>query len=40
MLSHDNLVAECRTVFDTGNIEEGKEVIVSFLPLAHAAAQV
>lgn len=40
MLSHDNLIFAARTGGDGLNVKEGSEVIVSYLPLSHVAAQI
>lgn len=41
MLSHDNIIFAASTGIDAfGKIEMGNEVIVSYLPMSHAAAQV
>lgn len=39
MLSHDNVTWTVRTALSVINIERGQEVVVSYLPLSHAAAQ-
>jgi long-chain-fatty-acid--CoA ligase ACSBG len=41
MLSHDNLIWAAKSLCTTyGEIEDGKEVVVSYLPLSHVAAQI
>lgn len=41
MLSHDNLLVNARAVMEPAGLKkEAKEIIVSFLPLSHVAAQV
>lgn len=40
MLSHDNLTWDALAISERVDMHEGKEVIVSFLPLSHVAAQV
>ncbi|XP_043265551.1 very long-chain-fatty-acid--CoA ligase bubblegum isoform X1 [Colletes gigas] len=40
MLSHDNLTFNALTTIQTLNFEIGKEVLVSYLPLSHVAAQI
>jgi long-chain-fatty-acid--CoA ligase ACSBG len=41
MMSHDNLIWTAQTGISTfGKIEVGNEVLVSYLPMSHAAAQV
>lgn len=40
MLSHDNLLHDARSIIKFVDFEEGKEIIVSYLPLSHVAAQV
>lgn len=39
MLSHDNLLWDALAILERLNVERGKEVIVSYLPLSHVAAQ-
>uniref|UniRef100_A0A6M2DNU1 long-chain-fatty-acid--CoA ligase n=1 Tax=Xenopsylla cheopis TaxID=163159 RepID=A0A6M2DNU1_XENCH len=40
MLSHDNMAYDAMTVLERiGDVESGKEIIVSYLPLSHVAAQ-
>ncbi|KAM3610525.1 uncharacterized protein V6R79_005183 [Siganus canaliculatus] len=39
MLSHDNLTWTARTALSVVNIESTNEVVVSYLPLSHVAAQ-
>lgn len=40
MLSHDNIIFDCRTIIKSlPNVQMGKEVVVSYLPLSHVAAQ-
>ncbi|KAM9360185.1 long-chain-fatty-acid--CoA ligase ACSBG2-like [Symphorus nematophorus] len=39
MLSHDNLTWTARTALSMANIKPAEEVIVSYLPLSHVAAQ-
>lgn len=39
MLSHDNLMFGARSLINRFNPEMGKEVLVSYLPLSHLAAQ-
>ncbi|KAL5282060.1 ACSBG1.2 family protein [Megaselia abdita] len=40
MLCHDNIVFDCRTIIKSlTNVKMGNEVIVSYLPLSHVAAQ-
>ncbi|XP_034940416.1 very long-chain-fatty-acid--CoA ligase bubblegum-like isoform X2 [Chelonus insularis] len=40
MLSHDNLTFDARVITETIQFKEKSEIIVSFLPLSHVAAQV
>lgn len=41
MLSHDNLIVNAKAVLEPGDLKkEAKEIIISFLPLSHVAAQV
>lgn len=40
MLSHDNLVHDAQVIFERVRFVERQEIIVSFLPLSHVAAQV
>nr|XP_046241367.1 long-chain-fatty-acid--CoA ligase ACSBG2-like isoform X1 [Scatophagus argus] len=39
MLSHDNLTWTVRAALSTVNLKKAEEVVVSYLPLSHAAAQ-
>lgn len=40
MLNHDNIIFDCRTIIQSlHNVQMGNEVIVSYLPLSHVAAQ-
>ncbi|KAL3270650.1 hypothetical protein HHI36_021179 [Cryptolaemus montrouzieri] len=39
MLSHDNLVYDSRASFERLDVSMGEEVLVSYLPLSHVAAQ-
>lgn len=40
MLSHDNLIQDARAITQSLQIEYGAEVLISYLPLSHVAAQV
>ncbi|XP_008544493.1 very long-chain-fatty-acid--CoA ligase bubblegum isoform X1 [Microplitis demolitor] len=40
MLSHDNLTHDARVITERVNFKDKTEIIVSFLPLSHVAAQV
>lgn len=40
MLSHDNILYDARVIIDSIGVKNGSEVVVSFLPLSHVAAQV
>lgn len=40
MVSHDNLTYNAYIITKFLNLIEGKEVLVSYLPLSHVAAQV
>jgi long-chain-fatty-acid--CoA ligase ACSBG len=41
MLSHDNLIWDTNLfILLANNLQEGKEILVSYLPLSHAAAQI
>jgi long-subunit acyl-CoA synthetase (AMP-forming) len=41
MLSHDNLLTDARSILATGDLNtEAQEIVISFLPLSHVAAQV
>lgn len=41
MLSHDNLLTDARAVLAAGDLNrEAQEIVISFLPLSHVAAQV
>lgn len=41
MISHDNMTWDSRALVKTlGNINYGQEVLVSYLPLSHVAAQI
>nr|CAH7763094.1 unnamed protein product [Callosobruchus chinensis] len=40
MLSHDNFTWDALTIIERLNLERGSEVLVSYLPLSHVAAQV
>ncbi|XP_011500028.1 PREDICTED: very long-chain-fatty-acid--CoA ligase bubblegum-like isoform X2 [Ceratosolen solmsi marchali] len=41
MLSHDNLLTDARGILATGDLNtEAQEIVISFLPLSHVAAQV
>ncbi|XP_051175143.1 very long-chain-fatty-acid--CoA ligase bubblegum isoform X1 [Leptopilina boulardi] len=39
MLSHDNILYDARVIIDSIGVKNGSEVVVSFLPLSHVAAQ-
>ncbi|XP_043283439.1 long-chain-fatty-acid--CoA ligase ACSBG2-like isoform X2 [Venturia canescens] len=40
MLSHDNLVHDARAICQKIGLHKGQEVVVSYLPLSHIAAQI
>jgi len=40
MLSHDNILHEARIIIEMLEVKKKSEVIVSYLPLSHIAAQV
>lgn len=40
MLNHDNLTFVARTGCEFENMQNGQEVIISYLPLSHIAAQI
>lgn len=40
MLSHDNFTWDAETIAQYMGVSKGTEVLVSFLPLSHVAAQV
>lgn len=40
MLNHDNLLHELRIVLSMLQMKEKSEIVVSYLPLSHIAAQV
>lgn len=40
MLSHDNLLHDTEGIFEAVAFVEAKEIIISYLPLSHVAAQV
>ncbi|KAL3290030.1 hypothetical protein HHI36_023402 [Cryptolaemus montrouzieri] len=40
MLSHDNLTFDGRAIYERIDIDPGNEVVVSYLPFSHVAAQV
>lgn len=40
MLNHDNFTWDALTITERLTIERGKEVLLSYLPLSHVAAQV
>lgn len=40
MLTHDNLIFASKSERDNDKMEKGKEVIISYLPLSHMAAQI
>lgn len=40
MLSHDNVLHDIRSIIEVLEVKEKSEVLVSYLPLSHIAAQV
>ncbi|XP_076245683.1 acyl-CoA synthetase bubblegum family member 1 isoform X2 [Calliopsis andreniformis] len=40
MLSHDNLVQDARILVETLHLDKNSEILISYLPLSHVAAQI